>query len=174
VRDGRNPEREKVVAQMRKLLTNQRGDPMAGLLVYRKHCAVCHKMYGEGQDVGPDITVNGRSDFDQLLSNVFDPNLAIGSGYQATVVTTKGGEVLQGLATEDNEQRVVLKMQGGELKTVVRGDVESAKLSKVSFMPEQFEQQLQPQEIIDLFAFLCLDRPPGDPKAKWIRGTPLK
>jgi hypothetical protein len=39
-------------------------------------------------------------------------------------------------------------------------------------MPEGVERQLQPQEIADLFAFLCLDRPPSDPKARKIAGTP--
>ena len=32
-------------------------------------------------------------------------------------------------------------------------------------MPEQLEKQLKPQEIADLFAFLSLDKPPGDPSA---------
>ena len=33
-------------------------------------------------------------------------------------------------------------------------------------MPEDVEKQLTPQEIADLFAFLCLDKPPADPAAK--------
>jgi putative heme-binding domain-containing protein len=172
VRDDRNPEREKVVTQMRKFLAEQRGDPVAGKAVFMKNCGVCHKLYGEGQDVGPDITVNGRSDFDQLLSNVFDPNLVIGSGYLATTVTTTSGQVFSGLVVEDNAQRIVLKVQGGEVKTIAREDVDTAKLSKVSLMPEQLEKQMTPQEIRDLFALLTLDRPPNDPKAKLIPGTP--
>jgi putative membrane-bound dehydrogenase-like protein len=172
VRDERNPEREKVVAEMRKLLSEKRGDAVAGKAVFTKNCAVCHKMYGEGQDVGPDITVNGRSDFEQLLSNVFDPNLVIGSGYLATNVTTTSGQMFSGLLVEDNAQRIVLKLQGGEVKTIPRDDVDTAKQSKVSLMPEQLEKQMTPQEIRDLFAFLTLDLPPGDPKAKLIPGTP--
>jgi putative membrane-bound dehydrogenase-like protein len=172
VRDSRNPEREKVVAQMRKLLSEKRGDAVAGKAVFTKNCAVCHKMYGEGQDVGPDITANGRSDFDQLLSNVFDPNLVIGSGYLATNVTTTSGQVFSGLLVEDNAQRIVLKLQGGEVKTLARDDVDTAKQTKVSLMPEQLEKQMTPLEIRDLFAYLTLDLPPGDPKAKLIPGTP--
>jgi putative membrane-bound dehydrogenase-like protein len=173
IREDRNPEREQVVAQMKKLLTaEKRGDPLKGRAVFTKNCAVCHKMHGEGQDVGPDITVNGRSDFDQLLSNVFDPNLVIGSGYLATVVTTTDGQVLSGLVVEDNAQRIVLKVQGGETKTIARGKVDTAKLSKVSLMPEQIEKQMTPEEIRDLFAYLTLDLPPEDPKAKLIPGTP--
>ena len=45
-----------------------------------------------------DITANGRSDFDQLLSNIFDPSLVIGAGYQAVTVNTKQGQTVYRLA----------------------------------------------------------------------------
>ncbi len=172
VRTERNPEREKVVQEMRDLLRKQRGNPAAGQLVFKNVCAQCHKIYGEGQDVGPDLTANGRSDFDQLLSNVFDPSLVIGAGYQATTVTTTRGQVVTGLVVEDNAERVVLKLQGGKLETIPRKDVDEMIVSKVSLMPEGLEKQLKPQEVADLFAFLCLDKPPSDPTARTIPGTP--
>jgi putative membrane-bound dehydrogenase-like protein len=171
-RDGRNPERENIVAQMRDLIKKTPGNAKAGVAVFKKICAQCHRIYGEGVDVGPDITANGRSDFEQLLSNVFDPSLVIGTGYQTTTVITDVGQIITGLVVEESKQRVVLKMQGGELKTIARANIDEIKSSRVSLMPEGVERQLQPQEIADLFAFLCLDRPPGDPKARKIPGTP--
>jgi hypothetical protein len=42
----------------------------------------------------------------------------------------------------------------------------------VSLMPEDVEKQLKPQEIADLFAYLTLDKPPDDPAARKIPGTP--
>ena len=172
VREERNPEREKVVAQMRDFLYRTRGDAKAGTIVFKNVCAQCHKIHGEGQDVGPDITVNGRASFDQLLSNVFDPSLVIGAAYQATNVTTTKGRLLTGLLVEDSPGRVVLKTQGGKLETIPRGEVEEINVSKVSLMPENLEKQLKPQEIADLFAFLCLDKPPSDPTARKIPGSP--
>jgi putative heme-binding domain-containing protein len=172
VREGRNPEREQVVAQMRELVRRTPGDPRAGALVFKNLCAQCHKIYGEGQDVGPDVTSNGRASFEQLLSNVFDPSLVIGAGYQATTVITSGGRSLTGLVVEDNARRVVLKTQGGKLEAVPRSEVEEMSVSPVSLMPEGVEKQLRPQEIADLFAFLALDRPPGDPAARKIPGAP--
>ncbi len=172
VRAERNPEREKVVQEMRQFLRQHHGNPVAGQQVFKNVCAQCHKIYGEGQDVGPDLTANGRSDFDQLLSNVFDPSLVIGAGYQATTVATTRGQVITGLVVEDNARRVVLKLQGGKLETVPRQDIEEMTVSKVSLMPEGLEKQLKPQEIADLFAFLCLDKPPSDPTARKIPGTP--
>ncbi len=172
VRTERNPAREKVVREMKSLITSRRGDPNKGWVAFKKICAQCHKIYGEGQDVGPDITSNGRASFDQLLSNVFDPSLVIGAGYQARVVTTTDGRVLTGLLAENNAQRIVLKLQGGKTETIPRSDVESLGISKLSLMPEGVEKQYSEQELIDLFEFLMLDRPPTDPKARHLPGVP--
>ncbi len=147
------------------------GDPAAGQAVFSKLCAQCHKIYGAGQDVGPDITSNGRNEFNQLLSNVFDPSLVIGPGYQATTIATHDGRVLTGLLAEDGKDRIVLKIQGGKLETIPRDQVDQLKTAEVSLMPEEVEKQLSSQEIADLFAFLCLDKPPSDPSANPLPGA---
>jgi putative heme-binding domain-containing protein len=158
LRSERNPRREAVVDQMRDLLKHTPGNAHRGRDVFKKVCGQCHKIYGEGQDVGPDITLNGRGSFEQLLSNVFDPSLVIGASYQARTVITADGRVITGLVAEDNEERVVLKVQGGKLETIARGDIEQTETSKLSLMPENLEQQLKPEEIADLFAFIMSDK----------------
>ncbi len=130
---------------MRTFLRQNPGNAHRGQEVYKKVCGQCHKIYGEGQEVGPDITLNGRSSFEQLLSNVFDPSLVIGASYQARTVVTTDGRVLTGLLVEDSPQRVVLKTQGGKLETVARADVEEMEVSKLSMMPENLEKQLKPR-----------------------------
>ncbi len=171
VRDQRNRNRERVVNEVRSLIRSTPGDPGAGRLVFGKLCAQCHKIHGEGQDVGPDITASGRNDFEQLLSNVFDPSLVIGPGYQATTVATTDGRVLTGLLAEDGQERVVLKVQGGKQEIVPRGQIDEIKTSALSLMPEEMEKQFTTQEIADLFAFLCLDKPPDDPTARALPGS---
>ena len=62
-------------------------------------------------------------------------------------------------------------MQGGKLETIPRDEVDEMKVSELSLMPEDLEKQLKPQEIADLFAFLTLDKPPGDPTARPLPGA---
>jgi putative heme-binding domain-containing protein len=174
LREGRSPERERVVRQMRDFLRGSPGDPHSGEAAFKKVCAQCHKIYGAGEEVGPDVTLNGRNNWEQLLSNVFDPSLVIGPGYQARQLLTDDGRVLTGLAVEEGEQRVVLKVQGGKLETIPRDQIEEYKVSDVSMMPEQLENQLTRQEIADLMAFLALDRHPRDPEAKYLPGAPVR
>lgn len=173
IRTERDPARESTIAEMRMVIRSHKGDPHKGQELFKKLCGQCHKMHGEGQEVGPDITVNGRGSFEQLLSNVFDPSLVIGASYQARTVVTEDGRVLTGLLVEDNEQRVVLKQQGGKLETIARGEVDEVRVSPLSLMPEGIEKQYQKQEIADLFAFLTLDKVPSDPNARTIPGTKL-
>lgn len=172
IREGRSPEREKVIADVREMLKSKPGDPFAGEKAFAKVCGQCHKMYGKGEEVGPDITRSGRGDYEQLMSNVLDPSLVIGAGYQARTVITSDGRVLSGLVVEDSPQRIVLKLQGGKTEAIPRDDVEEDVISPVSLMPEGLERQLSAQELADLFAFLSLDKPPGDPEATLLPGAP--
>lgn len=172
IREGRNPDREHVLNQTRDFLHGTPGAPERGVVVYKKVCAQCHKLYGEGAEVGPDLTGSGRNNWDQLLTNVLDPSLVIGGAYQARVLQTADGRVLTGLPVEENDQRVVLKVQGGKLETVPRDQIEVYKVSEASMMPEQLEKQITPQELADLFSYLALDKPPSDPSAKYLPGYP--
>ena len=190
VRDTRSPDREKVVTEMRSLIRQKPGDPFAGEKVFKRVCAACHKIHGEGPDIGPDITLNGRNDFNQLLSNVFDPSLVIGAGYRVCTVVNKAGRVQSGLLVEDSPQRVVLKpvdvaaksrsvaapdapvaVAVGKLEIIPRDDIDEFKINELSLMPEGIEKQLTPQEITDLFAFLVLDKHPNDKSAKRLPGV---
>ncbi|QDV35449.1 PVC-type heme-binding CxxCH protein [Tautonia plasticadhaerens] len=172
VREGRDPAREQVIDRFRGELRDAGGDPIAGRAVFDKVCAQCHQIYGKGQQVGPDVTGNGRGSYEQLLSNVLDPSLVIGASYQGTIVATADGRILSGLLEEDSDRRMVLKLQGGEREVIPRDQVEEVRVSPVSLMPENLEEQLAPDELADLFAFLCLDRDPDDPEARPIDGTP--
>jgi putative heme-binding domain-containing protein len=172
VRTERNPDRDQAIAKLRAMILRTPGDPFRGEKVFKSVCAQCHKIHAEGQDVGPDLTNNGRSSFDQLISNVLDPSLVIGGAYQARVVDTEDGRSLTGLLVEDSPERIVLKLQGGKLETIPREQVAEVITSQLSMMPEDLEKQLKPQEIADLFAFLALDKHPNDPTAKKLSGAP--
>jgi putative heme-binding domain-containing protein len=174
IREERNPDRERVVAEMLDFLRKNLGDPVAGRDVFKRFCAQCHTIYGDGGKVGPDLTSNGRGSFDQLVASVFDPSLVIGPGYQTVTVVTKDGRNLTGLVTEDSVQRVVLKLPGEGEEVVPRNNVRYTRVSRLSMMPEGIETLLEKKDLLDLFAFLSWDKLPADPAAKPIPGAPVK
>jgi len=170
VRTDRNPQREAVIAASRRLVRSSESDWRRGREVFLKSCAACHKLHGEGNLIGPDITKSGRGTLDQLLSNVFDPNLVIGEAYQARMVKTKDDRVIIGLPVEDNDQRLVLRTPAGQDETLARSAIVESEVLKVSLMPEGLEATMTEQERVDLLAYLSWDLHPGNSNAVQLAG----
>jgi putative membrane-bound dehydrogenase-like protein len=155
IRSGRNPDREKIVADHMKMFRNGvRGNVANGAKVYEKHCAQCHQFRGKGVEVGPKLDENGRTGVPLLVSNILDPSLVIGKDYQARLLLMEDGRSLTGLVVEDSPTRIVLKVAGDKREVAPKDQIEKMKVSDVSLMPEQLEKQMTPQEFRDLIAFL--------------------
>jgi putative heme-binding domain-containing protein len=130
----------KLIAGKRKVVLSGQPDINAGYEVARRVCFVCHKMHGEGAEVGPDLTGVGRSSLDALLANVIDPNQIIGKGYENVEVETKDGRLLNGRLVEETETRVKLLSAGPKEEVVARSDMAKLRVSEMSVMPEGLEQ----------------------------------
>ena len=140
VKTERDPERVKVVEQMRKLVTTRPpGDPLAGQQVFNKVCAQCHTIYGQGGNVGPDLTGVGRENLDAVLTNVLDPSLVIGAPYYVYLAKNKAGETFSGLLVEKSDKQVVLKDQTKQM-VIPAGELEKLTVQNISMMPEGLEK----------------------------------
>ncbi|PAW76856.1 MAG: dehydrogenase, partial [Pedosphaera sp. Tous-C6FEB] len=97
VRDA-NADKLKLIAAKKDMILKTPGQPdlKAGHEVAKKVCFTCHKLHGEGADIGPDLTGVGRSSLDALLANIIDPNQIIGAGYEMVEVTTRDDRSLSG------------------------------------------------------------------------------
>ena len=52
------------------------GDPEAGRAVFGEHCALCHRLDGQGTEVGPDLAALTDRSPEALLVAILDPNRA--------------------------------------------------------------------------------------------------
>lgn len=172
IRMGDHEDRLKAIESTQKTLRELKGNVDNGWIVYQRVCGQCHVLHDRGYEVGPALTTNGRGSFSQLLSNVLDPSLVIGNAYQAYTVLTTDGRVITGLLAEDSPDKLVLKIQGGKLESIPRDEIEEAKVSAKSLMPEGLETQMTAQEIADLFALLTLEKVPGTQPNSLIPETP--
>ena len=84
------------------------GDKRAGKAIYMKHCGVCHRLFDEGNHVGPELTKANRGDRQALLTNIVDPSSVIRKEYASYVLTTESGQVLTGVLAEQNAASVTL------------------------------------------------------------------
>ncbi len=131
-----------------------KGDLAKGKMLYMATCGQCHKLLGEGQNVGPDITGSNRADLNYLLENVLDPNAVIGKAYQLNLFTMKDGRVMSGVIKDETPAAVKIAMMGGVEFTLPQSDIAKREVSKLSTMPEGLFDALQPAQVIDLVKYL--------------------
>ncbi|HWY74177.1 MAG TPA: PVC-type heme-binding CxxCH protein [Verrucomicrobiae bacterium] len=151
----------KLIAQKKKMILGAPSDLQAGHEVAKKTCFVCHKLYGEGADVGPDLTGVGRSTLDALLANVIDPNQVVGKGYENVEVETKDGRSLSGRMVENTDIRVRILSSGPKEEIISKSDIASLRVSELSVMPEGLEQ-MPDADFRNLVMFIL--NPPQDKK----------
>jgi putative membrane-bound dehydrogenase-like protein len=136
-----NEDKQRIIAEKKKmLLAGPAPDLNAGHELARKTCFVCHKLNGEGAEVGPDLTGSGRSTLDALLANVIDPNQVVGKGYENVEVETRDGRSVSGRLVEDSATRIRLLSFGPKEEIVAKADIAKMRVSELSVMPEGLEQ----------------------------------
>jgi putative membrane-bound dehydrogenase-like protein len=159
-----NPDRQKVIDTYAAAVAKLTGDAARGQKVFAKTCAVCHKLGGVGNEVGPDLaSLNDRST-DYLLVAILDPNRAVEARYVSYIGETKSGLTLTGVLTAETGSSVTLVGADGKAQTILRTDLESLSSTGRSAMPEGLEKDLPPQELADVMAHVRGAAPVVRPK----------
>lgn len=148
-----SPDRQRVIEELAYLAT-QRGDPQAGREVFKKHCAKCHTHSGEGTRIGPDLTGMAVHPKLELLTQILDPSRSVEGNYRIFTLVTDAGQVLSGLLVGETRTTLEVVDSEGKRHVVLREELETLAASPKSLMPEGFEKQLQPEELVNLLEFL--------------------
>jgi putative heme-binding domain-containing protein len=141
----------------RKLLTDKAlasASAHKGRALFTRTCGSCHKMYGEGGNIGPDITGSNRGNVEYLLSNILDPSGEIQDDYKLVVVTTRDGRTYSGNVSGENERQLTLRVVGQEAVVINKSDIQSREVTPVSMMPTGLFKTLTDAEILDLVKYL--------------------
>lgn len=149
-------EKKKQMADLKAALTPevlQKADLSRGRLLYQKTCAKCHKLYGEGVPVGPDLTGSNRFNLDYLLENIIDPSAAVNKDYRMTIFSLDDGRVLNGMIVESTERTLTIQSLTERI-TVEKSEIDEMKETTLSPMPEGQLETLSPEEVRDLFGYL--------------------
>jgi quinoprotein glucose dehydrogenase len=138
--------------------TLQGGDAARGRNIFLNHaaasCQKCHKLDGEGGEVGPPVNgVAGKQKRDYLLEALVLPSKQITKGYDSVLLTLANGKPVTGvLKAEDNKSIKVMTAEG-QLLTINKEDIDERRTGK-SAMPDDLAQKLTKREIRDLIEFL--------------------
>jgi putative heme-binding domain-containing protein len=133
--------------------TLAKADAVKGRALFTSVCAACHKMYGEGAAIAPELTGSDRHNLNYLLENIVDPNAVVPADYRMTIVKLKDGRTLSGVIPEQNE-RVVTLQTPAERVSIPRSDIAEMEQLSQSFMPEGLLAALGEENVKHLIAYL--------------------
>ena len=129
-------------------------DAARGKRVFDQQCAKCHKVSGQGYEVGPELSVTKTRADETLISDVMDPSSVLTVGYRNYTVVTTDGRIFNGVLTAETATSVSLRKDEGVEQTILRKDIDEMAASPISMMPEDLEKLVSPQDVADLIAFL--------------------
>ncbi|QOV91898.1 PVC-type heme-binding CxxCH protein [Humisphaera borealis] len=140
------------------------GDAARGELVYRSKsagCVQCHMIGGVGGPLAPDIRAIGASSpVDYIIDSILIPAKAVKDGYAATSVSTKDGDLIQGIKVREDSKELILRDNARDEIPVSLADIKK-RVEGGSLMPAGLADGLTRQEFLDLVRFLSELGKPG-------------
>ncbi|MBI2928695.1 MAG: HEAT repeat domain-containing protein [Verrucomicrobia bacterium] len=134
------------------------GDAKAGRQIFFERpdaaCLRCHKINGEGGEIGPDLTgVGARQKREYLLESMVSPNRQIAAGFDNLLVQTKSGAAYAGVLKNETAAELTLNSPEDGLVTIKQADIQSRDKG-LSAMPEGLTNVLTKPDLRNLVEFL--------------------
>ncbi|MCA9193291.1 MAG: hypothetical protein KDB03_16080 [Planctomycetales bacterium] len=125
----------------------------AGRALFQQTCAKCHRLYGAGETIGPDLTGGNRHDLNYLLENIIDPSAVVSKNYRMSILLLKDDRIINGLIFSQTETLVEVQTQTDRL-TISHDQIEQIKETGLSPMPDGLLDNMTNEQIRDLLAYL--------------------
>ncbi len=148
-----NADRARVMARYADV-AKTKGNPTRGHLHFQTNCAICHRLKGEGKEVGPDLEMVRGKPTDWLLGAILDPAAAIEARYATRTVTTHQGETFVGIIAAETANSLTFRLPGGVDHPILRDNIKSLGPTDLFLMPAGFESALDVQAMADLLSWL--------------------
>ncbi len=130
-----------------------KADPAKGKLIFTATCSACHKLRGQGGQIGPDLTGSDRHNLDYLLGNIVDPNAIVPADFRVSVMKLKDGRTVTGVIPEQTDKVITLQTPVERL-TLERSQITKQSQLPVSLMPEGLLTALGEENVRQLIAYL--------------------
>ena len=136
------------------------GDAKAGRELFAEKaeaaCMRCHKVKGEGGDVGPDLAAPAaKRDRANLLQSIVDPNAVIAPGYENMLLTLANGDMVAGLlSAEDATDVTIASVADGKRQKVKKAQIKE-RMKVPSAMPPGLGEVLGRRGLRDVIEYLA-------------------
>ncbi len=139
------------------------GDPGNGEEMFVDTCSDCHKLKGEGGEVGPDLSTISEKGLKFSRESVLRPAKKITPGYETYVVVDNEGLKTIGLKTRETATEVDITMATGEVVTIAKSDIKEIEQDKgASVMPDDLTEMLTVKDYQDVLAYMMMQKAEGE------------
>lgn len=149
-------ERKAEIAAMTKVLTEERlkhADHQNGEKIFSQVCGNCHRMFGKGRQIGPELTGANRSNLNYLLENILDPSATLATSYRSSLILLDDGRLITGVVVEETD-RIIGVQTKDEIVKIDKTTIEERKQSDQSLMPDGLLAPLTEKQKVDMIAWL--------------------
>lgn len=125
------------------------------------NCSKCHRHYGRGNQLGPDLSRTAVANRDEILQSLLQPSQRIDPQFHARNLLLDDGTTFTGILLRDGGGgREVYRNTEGKEQVLKTEEIVRRKESTTSLMPENLLDPLSNREIRDLIAFISSPQKP--------------
>jgi quinoprotein glucose dehydrogenase len=120
-------------------------------------CLRCHKLRGEGGDVGPELAgIGAKKGRPYVLESILQPNRTIAPGFESIIATRHDDTVVVGVLKEETDEALVIQSPEEGRVTVKKSELKSRDRAPSS-MPDGLGELMTRSELRDLVEALSAE-----------------
>lgn len=118
-------------------------------------CFRCHKINGEGREVGPDLSkIGAKLAREAMFESILNPSAAVSHEYVVWLVETRSKGLLNGYVRTETPEGIELVDANGTATKIPTVDIVSKTKSATSLMPTGLSGGMTLQQLADLVDYL--------------------
>lgn len=118
-------------------------------------CATCHRVHGDGSQVGPDLSrIAAIRQPRDLLESILYPSASFARGYESYIVLLDDGRVVSGVIARETATDLVVRTSDLSEIRITRSRIDDMRPSPTSIMPQGLEGRMSRDDLRDLLAYL--------------------
>ena len=121
------------------------------------HCAACHRIGGAGASVGPELNGVKSKAVKDLFIDIVLPSARLSPERPFLHVTTKSGEQIQAVKSEESPSHIKLYDIGSlpaVLRNLPKDQIQKLDIQSRSAMPAKYGETYTVKQLLDIIAFL--------------------
>ncbi|MBL6707481.1 MAG: discoidin domain-containing protein [Planctomycetaceae bacterium] len=135
---------------------NTEGDAKRGEPLFRKQaCVACHTTANGQTPKGPHLVdIGKRYKKAELVESILNPAAKIAQGFDTYLFVMDSGKIVTGFVSGESADEVQVRQTNGIAMSLKKDDIEIRQQKKESMMPVGIANNLTPEQLADLVAYL--------------------